>query len=176
MCWDSLYFVFGTGGIFFGRARCPELTPERAGVGLVMARVVRVRVLFNVDFQTQIDPIDDLYNYQGDLEDEGPKELGGEEQRFSNPFEGALTERVRGAKPYRKFTGPVCVVLDGMFARALWFDGLYDEFAAEASGRADIHLFPSMLFGFSISGVAVVGDLVSGILVRHWEEGPGPAT
>ena len=176
MCWDVLFFfVFGTGGIFFIRTRCPKLTPERAPVGLVIARVVQVRVVSHVVFQTQIDPIDDLYNYQ----DEGPKELEGEEQGFANPFEkraDALTERVRGAKPYRKFTGPVCVVLDGMFARALWFDGLYDEFAAEASGRADIHLFPSMLFGFSVSGVAVAGDLVSGILVRHWEEGPGPAT
>jgi hypothetical protein len=62
-----------------------------------------------------------------------------------------------------------------MFARPLRVDGLYDKFAAEAGGGADISLFPSMLYGFSVAGVAVAGDLVSGILVRHWQEELGPA-
>ena len=168
--------VPATGGVFFGRTRCPELTPELAGVGLVIIRVVRGRVLCQVVPEIRkIVPIDDLYEHP----DHRPKELKGEQQPFANPFEKraeALTERVRRVKPYRKSTGPACVVLDAMFTRAIWVDGLYDEFAAETSGRADIYLFLSVFDGFFVSGVAVAGDQVFGTLARRWEEAPGPAT
>lgn len=72
MCWNCLsFFIFGTGGILFGRARCPELAAERAGVGLVVTRVEQARVLSRV--VCQIDREKDLCEYP----DDRPKELEG---------------------------------------------------------------------------------------------------
>ena len=65
---------------------------------------------------------------------------------------------------------------NAMFARTIWVDGLYDEWAAATSARADIRLLMSVFAGVSVSGIAVADDQVFGILARHWEEGHQPAT
>lgn len=62
------------------------------------------------------------------------------------------------------------MVLDALFARAVWVDGLYDESTADTCGRADISLFPPMCL--EVSEVVAAGDLVSSIPARHWEERP----